>query len=120
MKYVSGFVGAALMMFLATSHARALTGTQLYQECLIKDHGPMDIACQSYIRGFVDGSVTATVIERDFAGQYCPPKDGIDAIQARLIVEKYLRDHPEELHAEAGLLVSGALLAAFSCSKKSK
>jgi Rap1a immunity proteins len=99
--------------------AHALTGTQLYQECLDKSKGFQDLACLSYVRGFVDGMFMGGAVAAQFAGQYCPPKDGIDAIQARLIIEKYLRDHPENLHIEVGLLAGTALMAAFPCPPKS-
>lgn len=73
----------------------------------------------SYVRGFMDGVAMGTVFSEKFAGKYCPPKGGTDAIQARLVVEKFLKEHPEKLHMEAGILAGIALMGAFPCPKNS-
>jgi hypothetical protein len=44
-------------------------------------------------------------------------KDGLSVDQGRLIIEKYLKEHPESLHEEAGLVAGPALLDAFPCKK---
>ena len=46
----------------------------------------------------------------------CPPKD-ITLYQARLIVEKYMRDHPEDLRSSAQEIVFAAFELAFPCNK---
>jgi hypothetical protein len=117
--YVGAAIAACFATIMGVSDVQALTGTQLYQECLDKGNGMSEVACLAYVRGFVDGMFMGTTVTKKFAGQYCPPKEGTDAIQARLIVEKYLREHPESLHVEAGLLVGTALLGAFPCAKNS-
>jgi len=43
------------------------------------------------------------------------PNEGVSHQQARLIIEKYLREHPEKLHKEAGFIAVEALVAAFLC-----
>ena len=102
-----------LLAFLP-SHASALTGVQLYDFC-IKDTPKQvgDLTCASYIRGFIDGMVIGSVNE--VQGKFCPPKGGISVEQARLIAEKYMKDHLEQLNLEAGLMVGVALLQAFRC-----
>jgi hypothetical protein len=113
------FAITASLAILSATNAEALTGSDLYQECLDKSRGIEEIGCLSYVRGFVDGIFSGVAIERLAIG-FCPPKEeGLDATQARLIVEKYLREHPEQLHVQAGLLVGSALIAAFPCPKKS-
>jgi hypothetical protein len=114
----SCFAIAASLAILSATSAEALTGAELYQECLDKSKGVEEIGCASYIRGFVDGMLSGSAVER-LAIKYCPPKKGTELIQARLIVEKYLREHPEKLHVQAGLLVGSALIAAFPCPKNS-
>ena len=44
----------------------------------------------------------------------CPP-GGVTPTQARLIVEAYMRDHPENLHLPARDVVFGAAEQAFPC-----
>jgi hypothetical protein len=60
-----------------------------------------------------------TLTQRSGAIKYCPPKDGLSVVQARLIVEKYMGEHPEDLHLEAGLSAAQALWDAFPCGAKS-
>ena len=46
----------------------------------------------------------------------CPP-GGLTATQARLIVEKYVHDHPENLHLPAKDVVFAASQLEFPCTK---
>jgi hypothetical protein len=46
---------------------------------------------------------------------FCPPSSGITNIQAARIVVKYLRDHPEELHENEGILAMKAFIAVYPC-----
>jgi hypothetical protein len=52
----------------------------------------------------------------NFSPAGCPP-GGITPSQARLIVEKYMRDHPEDLHLPAQEIVSAASRQEFPCTK---
>jgi Rap1a immunity proteins len=47
---------------------------------------------------------------------WCFPRDAT-VRQARLVVEKYLRDNPAILHRPAGLIAGIALMLAFPCEK---
>ena len=98
--------------------AGALSGVELYQSCQDKKRGVGNIVCTAYIHGLVDG-MTMGVASEKFPGKYCPPDSGISAPQARLIIEKFLRDHPERLHVEAGLVAGLAIIEAFPCATKS-
>jgi hypothetical protein len=115
MKWASAASVAFVLALVSLQQARALTGTQLYQNCQDKKRGLGDLLCIAYVRGLVDGMVVGRAMGMHYATEYCPPEKGISADQARLIVEKYLRDHPEELHQEAGLIAGGALVLAFPC-----
>jgi hypothetical protein len=94
----------------APAPSSALTGADLYANCQSK--GQMDeMACVAYIGGFSEGLLLGTTLG---SGSYCPPK-GLGSQQTRLIVEKFLRDHPERLHEHAAFLAAHALTTAFKC-----
>jgi hypothetical protein len=59
------------------------------------------------IAGLKGGSVSETK-----AGGCCPPDQGYSADQARLIIQKFLRENPQALHQQADVLAA-ALLRAF-------
>jgi hypothetical protein len=103
---------------LSSLPARALNGSQLYNVCLPRV-GAGDIICVFYLRGLINGSI-GTLPGPKGTHSYCPPDDGIAPDQARLIVQKFLRDHPERLDEDAESLASEALMDAFACSKKTK
>jgi hypothetical protein len=119
MRMVVAIATALVGALLNVSSGIAFTGTQLYQQCIDEPHSMGSLACLSYVRGLIDGVAMGTVFSEQYAGRFCPPKGGLDANQARLIVEKYLKDHPEKLHLEAGIIASIALLVAFPCPKNS-
>jgi hypothetical protein len=70
----------------------------------------------AYIHGLVDG-ITMGVASGKFPRAYCPPESGISTEQARLIVEKFFRNNPEQLHVDAGLVAGLAIIQAFPCAK---
>ena len=112
----------SIICFLSVSgstDAGALTGTELYRACHQKALSAGGISCIAYVRGFVDGITLGHGLDRTSPTVYCPSATGLDADQARLIIQKYLRDHPESLHLEAGNLAANALTEAFSCPSKS-
>ena len=109
------FASMAVCPWLAAPDASALSGGDLYKFCLASSKASeQETACLSYIRGFVDGMLMGVASEKYSA--YCPPNSGVPMQQALLIVERYLREHPEKLHEEAGFVVGGALIEAFPCA----
>src|SRR5262245_27734643 len=106
---VIAFVGTA--MVFASTNVRALSGLSLYQSCQAKSQSAWGFACIAYVHGFLDGSMFGLVIGRNAPTMYCPPKEGVSVDQGRLIIEKHLREHPEQLDKEAGELVADALMA---------
>jgi hypothetical protein len=98
------------------SYTMALSGTDLYRICLESRKGSnsADLSCRFYIRGLIDGMIMGVAAEGNGV-KVCFPDDGLDLDQGRLIIEKYLRDHPEQLNKEAGLLSGSALIDAFPC-----
>jgi len=118
MKYIA-FI--ALLATVPPIHARAeVPAETLYKVCLHKSGSAEDGLCMSYIQGFVDGLALGGVIAADFQSLICLPKDGISQTQARLIFQKFVRDHPEKLNTAAALLVGEAIGVAFPCQKKAK
>jgi hypothetical protein len=115
MKYARATFIAGLALF--ASQATAQTGTQLFQSCLDKNRGASDVMCIYYVSGFVDGMLLGKVVGDQASGMFCPPTEGISTFQARLIIEKYLINHPEKLHEKAGYLAAEALMDAFQCKK---
>lgn len=72
-----------------------------------------DQSCLNYIMGVFDG------YEVTSKGGICRP-EGVTFGQVELVVLKYVKDHPEELHEPAAALVLLALKNAFPCSKGAK
>jgi hypothetical protein len=63
--------------------------------------------CVGYMRGWVDGYQEGATL--------CVPQK-ITALQLVRIVVKYLRDHPQRLHYNRGVLILSAVQEAFPCS----
>jgi hypothetical protein len=98
----------------ASTNAKALDGVTLYQSCQAKP-GALELSCIAYVHGFLDGIAIGRVIGMKAPNLFCPPKEGISVVQGRLIIEKYLKNHPDKLHTDAGDLVFNALMDAFHC-----
>jgi Rap1a immunity proteins len=93
----------------------ALKGTWLYTACT----GTPDAraVCQAWIIGFYTGlsfkQAAAAPINKDLP-PVCIPRDSTGG-QASLIVEKFMRDHPESLNRPAWAVAYAALMQAFPC-----
>ena len=118
MKYLISliFAGAAATA-LFVQPAAATTGKELYAAC--KADGARKVECDAYIRGFVDGMIMGYTAHGTVRG-YCPPVTGIPPARGRAIVETWLRDHPERLGGDAGILAGLALAEAFPCTKRER
>lgn len=68
--------------------------------------------CQFYIAGVYDGLFGGQIMAKRHMSSCLP---AISGGQARLIVEKYMRDHPENLNMTADVLVASALFSAYPC-----
>jgi hypothetical protein len=109
-----GIISCALTIF-ATGSASALDAIELYRSCHSTARSMGDFGCIAYIHGFLDGMAAGHAAAEILQGKFCPPKEGVSVDQGRLIVEKYMRDHPGQLNREAGLIVASAMYDAFSC-----
>jgi hypothetical protein len=103
----------AAVFSLASSEASAFSGADLYEFCTEGKGSDQDLSCVSYVHGFIDGMIVGNAARK--GEWFCPPSAGISVEQGRLIAEKYLREHPESLHKEAGLLLMLAFVQAFPC-----
>lgn len=107
-------LAAAGVFAVACTHpAAATTGKELYTACTGKG-GAAKLDCAAYIDGFVDGMIMGYTAHGTVRG-YCPPVSGIPPARGRAIVEAWLRDHPERLGGNAGILAGLALAEAYPC-----
>jgi hypothetical protein len=92
-----------------------LTAQTLYDMC-VDNNQHAQVLCHTWIYGFVRGmqisQITATAV--NLKPVTCFPRS-ITGEQAQLIIMKYLRDHPEDLHHEAAAISGAALIRAFPC-----
>ncbi|KPJ79011.1 MAG: hypothetical protein AMJ54_00695 [Deltaproteobacteria bacterium SG8_13] len=69
-----------------------------------------------YIQGLLD-SYTVFSTRDPSLKVFCMPEQGVSSAQARILIVKWLKEHPERLHEQARLLVFHALAEAFPCKK---
>jgi Rap1a immunity proteins len=99
----------------AYANAAVMTGTELYSACTQQGKDTSSPFCNAYIHGFLDG-MTMGYAAHGTVAKYCLPADGIELTQGRLIIEKYLRDHPDKLNQNAAVLAGFAMMDAFPCN----
>lgn len=69
--------------------------------------------CLGYLNGIADLH-DILVILGDKLPLWCPPEN-VTVGQAEMVVIKYLKEHPEDLHLVAGSQVANAFMSAFPC-----
>jgi hypothetical protein len=108
----------ALVLTLAlggthAANAEPATGMELQQWCSNPKGSTESFECAVYMRGFLDGYVFL----RDTAQKaFCLPSD-VTVGQARLITNKFMSEHPDELHKSAPAIIVRALHIAFACKR---
>ena len=111
MKYLLAVI--MLLVCLPMESRAAFDGNWLSRTC----GGDNDLSryvCESWILGFQSGIATAYAESRNM--HICLPKI-FDGNQAVVIVKKYVKAHPDELHLNAQTVTIAALLEAFPCTK---
>jgi hypothetical protein len=100
------------LLMLAAVHS-FMTGNELYTVCTSDTAGD-----QGYCMGYISGGYDADALLQAAGGKrmICPP-EGVTRDQARDVVVKDLRDHPESRQQPGGLKVLSALSRAFPCPK---
>jgi len=108
-------LGATLIFLFCIMPANAITGLEMNKFCNEPGNTPGEVSCITYMSGLLDGMYLADKMSAN-GNRYCLPGDkNIDAEQGVLIVKKYLREHPEHLHQQAGALAALAIYLAFPC-----
>lgn len=108
------------IIFLASSpvtiRAQSFSGTGIeFGELCASSETSVRLACSSFIKGLITGLYLSRSLSS--AGiTYCLP-DIFGVPQALLIIQKFMRDHPEMLHQDFGSLATTALVQAFPCGK---
>lgn len=74
------------------------------------------LLCQTYVAAWIDGYLAAkTISEHNWRFPYCRPSSTWDNTQSVRIVQKWLKENPEQLHTQATLTVMIAMGKAFPC-----
>jgi hypothetical protein len=105
-------VGVAL---ISISHPAAgqQTSIDLQMKCSSREKNVDALICQIYFNAFTETLLVTRAGEPN--GICLPP--GASANQNRLVVEKYMSEHPEKLHEYAAILIVDALREAFPCRR---
>jgi hypothetical protein len=113
------FFSATLLLLLVSASAHSqrvstMTGNTLLEACESKD-AFQHALCLGYIQGAtdIDAMDGATFPERR---RSCVTENVTNG-QIEDVVVKYLRDHPEERHLLAAILVVRAVAKAFPCKR---
>lgn len=124
----------------ADNDVTANTGNELIKYCndtAFDSHGGDYFGCMMYVTGVYDGSFAtakSAYIKQvrnytDANGQkyaeavtgICIPTDAlVTREQMGRVVNKYLKDHPEQLNMQSQVLVLDAFVSAWPCPKGSK
>jgi Rap1a immunity proteins len=74
-----------------------------------------EMRCAAYLLGFLDSyAITSQWLPRD-RRFICLPKQGLQGGQALLVLTKWLREHPSELHQTVRVVAFQALKDTFPC-----
>lgn len=110
---------ALIVWATASAPAFAVSGADFYKDCAEnepKTTTAAGLSCLVYLKGFVDGIQVGDLLAAEAATRFCPPAGGVPNTQARLIVQKYMREHPGDLAKDAGFSIAAALYEAFACA----
>jgi hypothetical protein len=110
---------ASLTLALGSTQATnaSIAGMELQQLCS-NFQGPGGLQCVSYMLGFTDGlSITNGLL--DPAHKFCLPPN-LTVGQAVLITNKFMREHPEDLHRSASEIIARALYIAYACTRNER
>ncbi|WP_425563060.1 Rap1a/Tai family immunity protein [Luteimonas vadosa] len=76
--------------------------------------------CMSFVSGVSQTSTLYEASGKMSKPSVCGPDQGITTSQAVRIAVKYLKEHPQDLHQKASMLVMYSLMDAFPCGTVSK
>jgi hypothetical protein len=104
---------AAAFVSLSFSAAGQQTSIDLQGKCSGKQMDVGEMICQIYFTAFTETLIATNAAEQN---GICFPA-GASANQNRLVVEKYMAQHPEKLHEYAAILIVDSLREAFPCRR---
>jgi len=112
------FVGLAIAP-LASAQGYSLTGSDFLRRC----EGPYrndaeKLAYSSFCTGYLQGLQQMHHVVIDFYKSrplYCEPTATGNYDQLERVVVKWLKNNPEQLHRDARILVTRALMEGFPC-----
>lgn len=110
---------SACLTSLARAQDYSLTGNDFLRRC----DGPFSndvekLAYKSFCTGYLQGLQQMQYIVvgmRNVQPLYCEPTQSGNYDQLERVVIKWLKNNPEQLHRDARLLVTKALMEAFPC-----
>ena len=107
------FVGMMILGSLMCAHrAQAATsGNDLLRFCTSDANSAEQSFCLGYLHGLVDGVMGLRVTER--RPQVFELPEGVDILQVRDVVVKFLKENPKDRHLGAVALVLKALTLAY-------
>jgi hypothetical protein len=103
----------ALLSLSSANAADQLTALTLRQWCSGKA-GQDQISCTAFTPGLINGINVADGVFDQKMKFWCFP-NSITAEQAKLVIVKFMNEHPEVLHMGAAPVAAGALHLAFPC-----
>jgi hypothetical protein len=116
MRYVA-IACAALMVATPAYSGDEFNGSKLYRLCTSSPASIEYTFCSGYAFGFLYGYISAEINASPNNTSLCKFRSGIDVTQAHLIVEKYMREHPEQLNKPADFVAELAFREVYGCKK---
>ena len=115
-------VAALSLLWCASAHASGTFGQELLEECKLQNATLQSEYCLGYIEGALQAVATwetsDEVQKRTHNEHMCYLlPDEVTNGQVRLILVKYLADHPKRLHLPAIILFIEALQETFPCKE---
>lgn len=106
---------AAIMLLgcLSVDSRADFTGMDLLNICTRNDNDLINL-CKIWIAGFQSGLVAAQTARETIHSSVCLP-ESFTVQQAILIIEKFMKEHPESLHHSAAAVALRALFDTFPC-----
>jgi hypothetical protein len=108
-------LGAAALAATLPAHAGFDTGNRLFEDCSAENYFNRGY-CGGYVTGIVDMLEALSARGVIPKNTLCIP-EGVTKGQLADVVKKYLGEHPERRHLDAGGLVPEALTASFPCKR---
>ena len=122
MKRISPLILLALALSMplsAFAQTRAIAGNEFLRRCDGPFTNEMErLAFTSYCTGFIQGlqQMQHIVIGlRSVPPLYCEPTETGSYEQLERVIVKWLKSNPEQLHRDARVLITVALMQAFPC-----